>query len=434
MNYFEHKTSFGPNYDECLAQIKNEIVKVYSIKNNEIGGDPQLNPVRLHSSTIEERTAYAAIKAILQDKITMGENVIEYEDRYKHYLGKDYGVLSCNSGSSANLLVIATLVHCGILKAGDKVVVPSLCWSTTVFPLVQYGLVPVFCDAGTQDFNLDTELLDEICRKEKPKALFLIHTYGCPSDMDSISAICETNNITIIEDTCESMGAEWRNQKVGTFGIASTFSTYFSHHICTLEGGLTAFKSSEHLLWAQSIRSHGWVREFPREHPVIVQNQNIDPSFLFAALGYNLRLSEPQAAMGIQQLEMLDSFVEKRSKSAAELTKSVQCYEDYFSWLIPKNGAQSSWFGFPLVLKGKIQGRRGEFRNHLKNLGIESRPFLVGDFTQQPIARGMGISNYSSKVVTSIMENGLAVPCHQSITQKDINRISQAIETFVEGV
>lgn len=432
MNYFQHRKSFGTEFDRCLEKIKEEVFAAYKLKNQTNAIDDQSKPVRLHASTIDGKTAYAAFEAILKDNITMGDNVNEYEKKYSGYLGRQFTALSCNSGSSANLLLIATLVHCGVLRKGDKVVVPSLCWSTTVFPLVQYGLIPIFCDADANDFNIDISIFEEICRIEKPKALFLIHTYGCAADMDAITAICNQYNVILLEDTCESMGAEWNAQKVGTFGLASSFSTYYSHHICTLEGGFAAFSDAEHALWAKSIRSHGWVRDFPRTHPIIQDHPEIDSSFLFASLGYNLRLSEPQAAMGIEQLEQLDTFIIERRRTADRLTKAVSNYDDCFSWLQPKTGAYSSWFGFPIVLKGPFLNKRDQFRSFLKAKGIESRPFLVGDFTKQPIAQGLGVSSYSSKTVSSIMESGLAIPCHQSLDESEVERMISAIALFVK--
>ena len=183
--------------------------------------------------------------------------------------------------------------------------------------MVQYGLIPVFCDCNDLDFNLSITDLESLINIHKPKALMLIHTYGCPADMNQINDLCISNNLILVEDTCESMGAEWDGRKVGTFGEVSTFSSYYSHHICTLEGGLTCFKEKYMHEIAESIRSHGWVRHLDKDDMIFRDYKNLDPGFIFKYVGYNLRLSEPpQAAIGIEQLKQLNNFIRKRRRSA----------------------------------------------------------------------------------------------------------------------
>ena len=310
----------------------------------------------MHSSTLDASSSFACISSILENRITMGPTVKAYENLYSEYLGKTHNVLSCNSGSSANLLAISSLFQSNKLQIGDKVIVPALSWSTTIFPLVQYGLIPVFCDCNDTDFNLSNLNLERLIEIHNPKALMLIHTYGCPADMDNITDLCNKNNLILIEDTCESMGSDWDNKKSGTFGDVSTFSSYYSHHICTLEGGFTCFKNKEDYEVAESIRSHGWIRHLNRDNKIFHENQHLDPGFIFNYIGYNIRL-EPQAAIGLEQIKRLDYFVKKR-KIAAELYISFfKNYQDIFKFIKPLKKANSSWFGFPLVLNGKLKGK-----------------------------------------------------------------------------
>lgn len=431
MNYLRHQTDFGKDFDEKIDELDELIKKIYKVKNNNTSNNNDL-PIRLHSSTLDASSSFACIRSILENRITMGPIVKAYEDLYSNYLGNTHNILSSNSGSSANLLAISSLFQSGKLKTGDKVIVPALSWSTTVFPLVQYGLIPVFCDSNDIDFNLSNTNLQRLIEIHKPKALMIIHTYGCPADMDVITDLSSKNNLILIEDTCESMGSEWDNKKSGTFGDVSTFSSYYSHHICTLEGGLTCFRNKEDYEIAESIRSHGWIRHLDKNNKIFHENPDLDPSFIFKYIGYNVRLSEPQAAIGLEQIKRLESFVERRKFAAAKYISFFVNYQDIFKYIKPLKKANSSWFGFPLVLNGKLKGKRTELRNLLLENNIESRPFLAGDFTLQPVVKSfLHYKDTSLKISSSIAKDGLAIPCHQDISENNITKITSVIHSFI---
>ena len=433
MNYLTHQTNFGKEFDQKMEELQKLILNIYKIKKEVHRSDNE--PIRLHSSTLDSSSAFACINAILENRITMGATVKAYENFYSEYLGKTHRVLSCNSGSSANLLAISALFQSGKLKAGDKVIVPALSWSTTIFPLVQNGLVPIFCDCNETDFNISNKNFEHLIKIHNPKALMLIHTYGCPADMDTITDLCCKNNLILIEDTCESMGSEWDNKKAGTFGDVSTFSSYFSHHICTLEGGLTCFKYKHDNEIAESIRSHGWIRHLDKSNKIFQENPNLDPGFIFNYVGYNIRLSEPQAAIGIEQLQRLEDFVKRRKIAAAKYVSFFESYQDIFKYIKPLKKANSSWFGFPLVLSGKLKGKRKELRKLLIENNIESRPFLAGDFTLQPVVKSFEhFKDTNLKVSASIATDGLAIPCHQDIDEENISKITLVIENFIKSL
>ena len=431
MEYFKHESYLNDDLGKKLVDLKKSIDQIYEIKKKINKNDRK---VRLHSSTIDNESAYACIEAILKDKITTGKLTEKYENQFGKFLN-NYFTVSNNSGSSANLLAISTLVQRNILKRGDKIVVPSLSWSTSIFPLVQYGLIPIFCDANEIDYNIDIEELIKICKKYSPKALLIIHTYGCPADMDQIMDIMSCFKMVLIEDTCESMGAKWKDKPAGSFGRVSSFSSYFSHHICTLEGGLTCFKFSEDALLAKSIRSHGWVRHYPNDSKIFKNYSSIDRSFMFDNLGYNIRLSEPQAALGLEQFKKLDSFVNSRRKIAKTLSNFFYKYEDHISFIKPKVGAYSSWFGFPIILKKEFSGYVKFIRNNLMKNNIESRPFLAGDFSIQPVSKKYKHLVFSdNKVCQEIQINGFALPCHQSLTNDDLNYMIEILEKIFKKI
>ncbi len=428
MEYFAHESFLNNDFSEKLKNLQISINKIYEIKEAIKNQD---KVIRLHSSTLDKESTFACLETLLRDKITTGEITEKYEKAFSGMM-KSYSVVSNNSGSSANLLAVSTLIQRKILKPGDKVVVPSLSWSTSVFPLVQYGLIPIFCDANDIDFNIDHNKLIEICELYSPKAMLLIHTYGCPSDMDQIMDVVNNFQLVLIEDTCESMGSEWKGQPSGTFGRVSTFSSYFSHHICTLEGGLTCFKYQEDAQIAKSIRSHGWIRHYPEDSEIFKQYPDIDRFFMFDNLGYNIRISEPQAALGLEQLKKLKSFIKTRREIASLFTKFFYEYDDYISFIKPKKGAYSSWFGFPIILKKDLEGQVNFIRKELMKKNIESRPFLAGDFSIQPVSKKYkNIVFAKNDVCRNIQKNGFALPCHQSLKIEDFEYIKESLNSIL---
>ena len=242
MEYFQRSNSQTESNKNEFKNIEHAVNNIYNTKENN-AKDSEL--IRLHETTLAGEELMSFIKCYIEGNITMSEVNSQYEFTAKKYFGTDY-CISNNSGSSANLLAISGLVQTNKLNVGDKVVVPALSWSTTVFPLLQHGLIPVFVDQDSESYNIDILKLKE-CVKEVDgvRAIMLIHTYGNPADICSIMNIAEENDLVVIEDTCESMGASFKGKKVGSFGNVGTFSTYYSHHLCTLEGGLTVTNDKE---------------------------------------------------------------------------------------------------------------------------------------------------------------------------------------------
>ena len=387
--------------------------------------------IRLHESTIDSSSVKNLVSAILTGQITMGDLNLDYENKFADISNSKY-CLSCNSGSSANLLVIFSLLECGLLQKGDKVIVPALCWSTTVFPIIQAGLVPVFIDQDKLDFNIDLDLVEERCTAGNIKALMIIHTYGCPVNMDRCMHISSKFGLILIEDSCESMGAKWGGRPVGSFGVAGTFSTYYSHHICTLEGGLVVSSNDTILDTMKSLRSHGWLRHLPNGANIFNQFSSIDPAFMFGNVGFNIRLSEPQASMGIAQLDQLDNFVLKRRMNGHH-------YESFFleaSNLIEvqnySDDSYHSFFGFPIVFNECVGlDFVKSLRSYLSSQQIETRPFLAGNFLRQPVMEKLNYeSAHSLPVADRLQAYSLALPCHQGISIDQVEFVSQNIINF----
>ena len=261
-------------------------------------------------------------------------------------------------------------------------------------------------------------------KEQDIQAVMLIHTYGNPCDMDKVQEICDTNNLILIEDTCESMGATWKGMPVGSFGVAGTFSSYYSHHICTFEGGLTVTNDKEIEELMKSIRSHGWIRGLTNIDKDRLSLYDLE--FTFINTGYNLRLSDPQAAMGIEQVKKLDKFVEQR-RAAALSYKQIIKKDSYLSKAIrvqqENRDSKSSWFGFPILINNMNKEKIKKLREKLKGHGIETRPFLAGNFAAQPVNMKYDHIMSESNKIEIIDQGALAVPCHQGITTEETNRI-----------
>ena len=428
MNYFNRDLPDKNKLDVCIDNISNEVDLIFNskIKNNN-------DYIRLHSSTLGKEEFLAFSKAILEGNITLGYYNTEYEKLAKEIF-KSNNCLTSNSGSSANLLAISSLVNSGKLNRGDKVIVPALAWSTTIFPLVQYGLVPVYVDCCSETFNINSNEIIKCCQEHTIKGIMVIHTYGNPADMDFLVNFCESKSIILIEDTCESMGAKWKDKPVGSFGDLGTFSSYYSHHICTLEGGLTISKDKNLDDLMRSIRSHGWTRGIDFDLSDETTN-GVDPNFLFLNIGYNLRLSDPQAAVGCVQLTKLHTFVKKRTLVAERYKENISKLPNLEENLkFPKvlDEGVSSWFGFPVLLPYSSKEEIKKLRKKLLDCKIETRPFLAGDFSLQPVNKKFAHVRFNSlKNVELCHKNAFALPCHQDISMQDVDKVCSVINEFL---
>lgn len=380
--------------------------------------------VKLHEPTFCEEEIQAAVGVLRSTMVTQGEKVSDLERRF---WPNGYAV-ACNSGSSANLLAIAALKSQGFLKDGDEVIVSALSWSTTVWPLVQHGLIPVLVDCDST-LNIDP---NEVERAIGPKtrAIMPVHVYGNPCDMTALLDICQRHSLLLVEDCCEALGAQYQGRPVGSFGLVGTFSFYFSHHITTLEGGIVVTSNSglDDMLRIQ--RSHGWVRDVKNPEAFTTDYPDIDPRFLFVDLGYNLRMTELQAAIGLCQLPKLAPIVEHRRRIHALYRERLDGFPR-LRFQKETVGGKSSCFGFNIILDGLD---RTYFALELNDHGIETRPIICGNLALQP-----GMQKYSHRAVgdlfnaTSVMRNGLSIGCHQNVSEKDVAHVVETIDRFICG-
>lgn len=330
------------------------------------------------------------VKTLLSEQFTMGERVSEFENAFAEYVGARYAVM-VNSGSSANLLAFAALTNHKRqqrLYSGDEVLVPAVCWSTSVFPIIQHGLVPIFVDSDYKTLNID---LDDLERKINPKtkAIMLVHVLGNCTDMDRLRNIAKRYSLILVEDTCEALGSKYDNYYLGTFGSFGTYSFYYSHHITTIEGGMIVCGDPDEYEMLKCLRAHGWSRSFKDNEAIQNQYPDLDPRFTFVNLGYNVRPMEIQAAMGIRQLKQLKNKNLARMNNYGKIEHQLKNDPRNTFLTLPSSYHRSdvAWFGIALRLHPRINLRK--YLDYLTSKSVENRPIITGNMVRQPVIRDL---------------------------------------------
>ena len=349
----------------------------------------------LSTSTWDDEE-YKAIDRVIKSGIfTMGKEVEKFEKIFSNYIGSKYSLM-VNSGSSANLLMIAALFfkQKNPLCRNDEIIVPALGWSTSYFPLQQYGLRIKFVDINIYTLNYDLENLSKSIT-DKTKIILAINILGNPNNFTEIQKLCKEKNITLLEDNCESLGAEYKNKKTGTFGLIGSYSTFFSHHISTMEGGIVCTDNEELYQIMLCLRAHGWTRNLPKENILTgnKSNDEFEEFFKFILPGYNLRPLEMSGAIGQEQIIKLPKFINMRRKNAL-LFQEVMSNNTHIQ--IQEEIDKSSWFGFSLTIKDPTKISRKDLREKLTENGFEVRPVVTGNFTKQPVMKFLNADTYGN--------------------------------------
>lgn len=381
---------------------------------------------KLASSTWDDKELKAIQSVIDKDMYTMGESVQEFENNFASFLNTKYCVMT-SSGSTANLLAVAALffIKNPKLKRGDEVIVPAVSWSTTYFPLQQYGLKLKFVDIDLHTLNYDLDALENAL-SDATKMIMVVNLLGNPNDFDRLNKIIDGKDIFLIEDNCESMGATYKEKQAGTFGIMGTFSTFFSHHMATMEGGFITTNDEELYHVLLCLRAHGWTRNLPKKNQVSNKSDDwFTESFRFVLPGYNVRPLEMSGAIGVEQLKKLPSFIENRRKNA-ELF--VELFKDHPHFSIQKEIGKSSWFGFSLIIKPTSSLRRRDVVKKLQENNIECRPIVTGDFTQNEVMKYFDYEIHNElKNAKYLHENGFFVGNQQVNIEKEIQYLKEVL-------
>jgi CDP-6-deoxy-D-xylo-4-hexulose-3-dehydrase len=384
----------------------------------------------LATSSWDEEEYEAIQRVVNSDRFTMGREVKAFEKEFASYFGSKFAVMS-NSGSSANLLAIAALFHSKRhdISAGDEVIVPAVSWSTTYYPLHQYGLKMKFVDIDQKTLNLDLEQLQGSIT-DRTKMILAVNLLGNPMHFEKLQEICEKNSLILMEDNCESMGAKFGGQFAGTFGIAGTFSSFFSHHISTMEGGMTVTDCEELYQLMNSLRAHGWTRGLPPDNLIAeISDDSFMESFRFILPGYNLRPLEMSGAIGRSQLKKLDMIVKGRRENAEVFKRS---FSGIIGTAIQEEVGSSSWFGFSLIIENGAS--RTELVSLLQEAGVEVRPIIAGNFVRNPVIELMEHETHGGlEVADHVHNNGLFFGNHHHDISKEIVEISELVRDYMEG-
>lgn len=373
-----------------------------------------------------------AINSVIDSGMyTMSKNVSEYEKQFAIHFGAKYAVM-VSSGSTANLLGIAALVYSGRLPRGSEVIVPAVSWSTTYFPLEQFGMQLVFVDIDRDTLNMSIE---HVRRAISPSSrmIFAVNLLGNSNDYDELVRICNDNDIILAEDNCESLGATYKGKSLGTIGVFGSYSTFYSHHMCTMEGGVVVTDDKELYEYMLAIRAHGWTRNLPKGSTIYQKKD--DPfyeSFNFIVPGYNLRPLEMEGAIGLKQLKKIDGMISNRRRNAEYFIERMKEFPEI---RLQKEVGESSWFGFSMVLTGSLAGKRSELVKTLEKANIECRPIVAGNFTKNAVIKYFDYRIPEELTnADEIHEQGLFIGNHSQINKLQVDYFINVMRVFIGNI
>jgi CDP-6-deoxy-D-xylo-4-hexulose-3-dehydrase len=359
-------------------------------------------------------------------RLTKGALTEQFEEAWAEKLGTKHAVF-VNSGSSANLLMLYALMESGKISRGDSVIVPAISWATDLAPVIQLGLKPILCDVNKKNLAVCTDELRAVIKQHAPKVLMLVSVLGLVPNMEMVQAICKEKDVILLEDVCESLGSKWGNRNLGTFGLMSSFSLYFGHHLSTIEGGMVCTDDTETYHLLRSIRSHGWGREYPSaERERLEYEFNVskfNSMFTFYNAGFNLRSTDLQAFLGLSQIKKWDTVCETREKN----------FRLYHS-LIPEEMWKPTFntycyvsnFAYPLITTS-----RASITERLTREEVECRPLISGNMARQPLyIKHYGEEEYYP-VADTVHNCGMYLPNHPSLSEEDITRICNIVKEEV---
>lgn len=420
--------------DENLVSQIDILIKKF-FQNKKYVFEPGKTRIPLAYPAYDHDEVIEATHSLLNGWVTMGNKVKMFEEKFAEYVGTKHAIM-VNSGSSANLLSLAILTNpsfSGKLEPGDEVITPALTWATTVYPIVNNGLKPVFVDVNPQTFCIDEKKIESAITT-KTKAIMPVHLLGNTANMEKIKQIAENHDLFIIEDSCEAHGSEFQGKKIGSFGDMSTFSFFLSHHITTIEGGIILMDNDELYELGKSLRAFGWSRELSNRETVEKQFPEIDPRFLFLNLGFNIRPTEIQGAFGIHQINKLEKFLQIRIENAHYWNQELSKFESYIQ--LPKElpDSRHAYFGYSVLVKKDAPFSAKQLAEFLELNNIEVRPIMAGNIVEQPSSQ---LYDYrvseELEFSTYIMKNGLFLPNHHMIGDLERKYISNTISEFINN-
>jgi CDP-6-deoxy-D-xylo-4-hexulose-3-dehydrase len=405
---------------------------------------PGETPVACAGRTFDADELVHLVDSALDFWLTSGRYAVRFEHDFARFVGVRHAVL-CNSGSSANLLAVAALTSPRLgdrkLEPGDEVITVAAGFPTTVFPLVQHGLVPVFVDVDLGTYNTTAARIEEAITP-RTRAIMLAHTLGNPFDVDGVMKLARAHHLWLIEDNCDALGSTFRGRRTGTFGQLATVSFYPAHRITTGEGGCVLTDVPALKTIVESLRDWGrdcWCdtgadntcgRRFSWKSGGLPAGY--DHKYVYSHIGYNLKLTDMQAAIGVAQLQKLPGFIEARKRNWTLLREALSDLQDFLILPRPTDHSDPSWFGFAVTLREDAPFNRNELVEYLENRCIATRLLFAGNLTRQPAFQGVNYRVSGELINTdAIMHRTLWVGVYPGLTETMIGYVAGAFHQFV---
>lgn len=430
--------------------LRNEIIKktkeYYKARFANQEYTPGKTRVNYAGRVFNEDELVNAIEASLDFWLTEGRFSEEFAEKISDFLGIEH-VLLTNSGSSANLLAFAALTSEKLgekrLKTGDEVISVAAGFPATVTPIIQYGLVPVFVDVTIPTYNIDVEMMHKAITP-KTRCIFIAHTLGNPFDLEEVMQLAKEHDLWVIEDNCDAFGSKYKGQKTGTFGHLSTISFYPAHHITTGEGGAICTNNSQLANLVRAFRDWGrdcycaggenntCGKRFSQQFGNLPFGY--DHKYVYSEVGYNLKMTDIQAAIGSAQMEKLDVFVEARKKNYRSWYEIFSKYPRYFTLPEATPNADPSWFAFIVTLKENVTFKRDEITSFLNNNLIETRNLFAGNIIKQPgfAGRNWRLADHLNNT-DYIMNNTFFLGTYPGITEPMFKYAEEKIDEFIKA-
>ena len=388
----------------------------------------------LLSEAFSRKDINEGINVLRSKHITMSKITKKFELYFAKKMGAKYAIMT-NSGSSANLLALSCLTNPlskRKISPGSEVIIPAICWSTSLWPIIQNNLKPVFVDVELGTFNIDINNLKKKITK-KTKAIMLIHVLGTSTNMTRLLKIVKKYKLDLIEDTCESLGTKYNKKNLGTFGRFGTYSFYYSHQITSGEGGMIVCDDINDYNVLKSLRSHGWSRDTDLHNSFKNNYKNLDDRFLFIGPGYNVRPTDIQAAIALNQFKRLNEFIKIRNTNRNKIINFLKIdnkWNNQFSFVKVDIKTKPSWFGLPILINKRYAHIKKEFLNQLSKKGIENRPIISGNFLNQPASKFFKFSSSKKdfKNADEIENRGFFIGLHtKNLKQSELKFISNCL-------
>ena len=431
------------NLNSLLVSVKN----IHEKDNEQVQGFvPGITPIPPSGKYIDHREKQLMVEAAMDGWLTTGRPNEDFEKKLAEFIGVKQ-LITVNSGSSANLVAFSCLTSPRLgdkaIKKGDEVIGVAAGFPTTVNPILQFGAVPVFVDIEIGTYNIDVSKIEQAITN-KTKAIMIAHTLGNPFNVAEVRRICDKHDLWLIEDCCDALGSQHNGKMVGTFGDVGTLSFYPAHHITMGEGGAVFTNSLKLKMIMESFRDWGrdcycapgcdntcgkrfsWqLGDLPRGY---------DHKYIYSHLGYNLKITDMQAACGLAQLEKLSWFIERRKSNFALLKELLKPLEDKIILPEPTKGADPSWFGFPITIRENVDVDRTKLLKHLDSRQIGTRLLFAGNLTKQPYMTDMQYRVSGDLGNTDLVMNSTFwVGVHPSLTEEMIRFVAEELVNYFDN-